>query len=274
VSTNLPIARIPELIGQGVQACGRGIAAGARAILSFFSNLLADIATRWRTWQESRIQRREEALQAKVDEIEEDELEEDEDEDDWDGSYHEDPDDSEVFELEEAVLPEPDFLDPVIPAEPPERSQTITKPKIVTKKQKTQPSPVEVKAPSPQPVGDIDYKLPSLDLLDYPPPGNDEVDRDYLLEGAEILEKGLLSFGVEGKVKQVNPGPVITSYEVQPPTGVKVNRIVNLSDDLALVMKARSIRIQAPIPGKAAVGIEVPRPDPSIVYLRDVLEPI
>ncbi len=70
----------------------------------------------------------------------------------------------------------------------------------------------------------------------------------------------------------MNPGPVITSYEVQPPSGVKVNRIVNLADDLALAMKARSIRIQAPIPGKAAVGIEVPRPDPSIVYLREVLE--
>ncbi|MCH2665909.1 DNA translocase FtsK [bacterium] len=77
---------------------------------------------------------------------------------------------------------------------------------------------------------------------------------------------------VEAKVKQVNPGPVITSFEVQPPTGVKINRIVNLADDLALVMKARSIRIQAPIPGKAAVGIEVPRPDPAIVYLREVLE--
>jgi S-DNA-T family DNA segregation ATPase FtsK/SpoIIIE len=141
----------------------------------------------------------------------------------------------------------------------------------VTKRHKKR-APSTVASRFAQPIGDMEYKLPALDLLDEPPLNNDDVDREYLLESAETLERSLRSFGVEGKVRQVNPGPVITSFEVQPPTGVKVNRIVNLSDDLALVMKAPSIRIQAPIPGKAVVGIEIPRPDPAIVYLREVLE--
>ena len=272
VSTNLPIAQIPELIGQALWACGRGMRSTTSLVLSFFSNVATGIVASWRRWRESQILRREEAALARANEIGEDELKEEEEEDDREGTYDEDEDNTETFEVEEAVLSGPDFREPVIPNELLERSRAITQPKIVTKKQKSQPSPVAVRTPSSQTVGDIDYRLPSLDLLDDAPPGNDEVDRDYLIEGAEILEKSLQSFGVEGKVKQVNPGPVITSYEVQPPSGVKVNRIVNLSDDLALVMKARSIRIQAPIPGKAAVGIEVPRPDPSIVYLREVLE--
>ncbi len=119
---------------------------------------------------------------------------------------------------------------------------------------------------------DVRYRLPDLELLNEPAQREEGPDRSVLLDGAQTLEHSLSSFGIEGKVVQVNPGPVITGYEVQPPRGVKVNRIVNLSDDLALVMKARSIRIQAPIPGKAAVGIEVPNANPSTVFLREILE--
>jgi S-DNA-T family DNA segregation ATPase FtsK/SpoIIIE len=119
---------------------------------------------------------------------------------------------------------------------------------------------------------DVDYTLPDLDLLNDAPDEDGSPDREHLLEGAQTLERSLASFGIEGKVMQVNPGPVISCYEVQPPPGVKVNRIVNLADDLALVMKARGIRIQAPIPGKAAVGVEVPNKKPSIVYLKEILE--
>lgn len=119
---------------------------------------------------------------------------------------------------------------------------------------------------------DVEYRLPDPELLNEPAQTEEGPDRSDLLEGAQTLEHSLTSFGIEGKVVQVNPGPVITGYEVQPPRGVKVNRIVNLSDDLALVMKARSIRIQAPIPGKAAVGIEVPNANPSTVFLREILE--
>ena len=118
---------------------------------------------------------------------------------------------------------------------------------------------------------DGDYSLPDLGLLDDPLITDDRVDRDHLIESGKILERSLASFGIEGKVVQINPGPVITTFEVEPPAGVKVNRIVNLADDLALVMKARRIRIQAPIPGKAAVGVEVPNRRPSTVYLKEVL---
>ncbi|MCZ6632106.1 MAG: DNA translocase FtsK 4TM domain-containing protein [bacterium] len=119
---------------------------------------------------------------------------------------------------------------------------------------------------------DINYTLPDLDLLVDPPEDDGTLDREYLLEGAQILEHSLNSFNVKGKVVQVNPGPVITSYEVEPAPGVKVNKIVGLADDLALMMRARSIRIQAPIPGKAAVGIEVPNPEPATVFLKEILE--
>jgi S-DNA-T family DNA segregation ATPase FtsK/SpoIIIE len=276
VATDLPIARIPELIGSGLQAVFLTLTSGLSSVVSFLASLRERAGVRWINWRESQREKREvkaearalEAAQAAASgvEIDEEEAEfEDEDEEEW-----EEEDSEDVFALDETDLKEPDIEEPELPASP-NLPKALPIPKIVTKEAKAKPAPIATARP-PQPVGDLVYELPSLDLLDAPPQNNDEVDRDYLLEGAEILEKSLRSFGVDGKVKQVNPGPVITSYEVQPPVGVKVNRIVNLSDDLALVMKARSIRIQAPIPGKAAVGIEVPRPDPSIVYLRDVLE--
>ena len=118
----------------------------------------------------------------------------------------------------------------------------------------------------------MQYRLPDLASLNEPRRRKRDPTGRFCSKGAQTLEQSLSSFGIEGKVVQVNPGPVITGYEVQPPRGVKVNRIVNLSDDLALVMKARSIRIQAPIPGKAAVGIEVPNANPSTVFLREILE--
>jgi len=116
------------------------------------------------------------------------------------------------------------------------------------------------------------YLLPNLKLLEAPPPGDGIIDRETLFKGAQALEQSLSNFGVQGKVAQVNPGPVITTYEVVPPPGVKVSKIVGLADDLALVMKAQSIRIQAPIPGKAVVGIEVPNPEPYTVFLKEILE--
>jgi len=277
VATDLPIARIPELIGRGLEAVFLMLTSGFSSVVSFLSGLRERAGVMWIGWRESRRETRSakaearayEAAQAASSEVEVDEGEGELEEEEWEEDYEEEPES--VFSLDEADLKEPNIEEPLLPDLPDLSKAQLPIPKIVTKKAKAKPAPIATARP-PQPVGDLVYELPSLDLLDTPPSNNDEVDRDYLLEGAEILEKSLESFGVDGKVKQVNPGPVITTYEVQPPVGVKVNRIVNLSDDLALVMKARSIRIQAPIPGKAAVGIEVPRPDPSIVYLRDVLE--
>jgi S-DNA-T family DNA segregation ATPase FtsK/SpoIIIE len=89
---------------------------------------------------------------------------------------------------------------------------------------------------------------------------------------SRILEKKLLDFGVGGRVVTVHPGPVVTMYEFEPASGVKVNRIVSLSDDLALALRALSVRIIAPLPGKSVVGIEVANAHREVVYLRDVLE--
>ena len=109
-------------------------------------------------------------------------------------------------------------------------------------------------------------------IFQAPPEGGRRYDRDSLIMNSRILEKKLADFGVNGRVVTVHPGPVITMYEFEPAPGVKVNRITNLSDDLALALRALSIRIIAPIPGKSVVGIEVPNPDREVVYIRDLLE--
>ena len=129
--------------------------------------------------------------------------------------------------------------------------------------------PLESNAP-PEKTGSV-YDLPSIELMEDPPEGQNQAQRESLIAEAQKLETSLFNFGIEGRILQVTPGPVITSFEVEPPPGVKVNRIVTLSDDLALTMKARSIRIQAPIPGKSAVGIEIPNAEPAIVYFKEII---
>ncbi|MBI5015388.1 MAG: DNA translocase FtsK 4TM domain-containing protein [Deltaproteobacteria bacterium] len=115
------------------------------------------------------------------------------------------------------------------------------------------------------------FRLPPLELLDPVPPGEGGPDKESLLAASRLLEKKLLDFGVQGTVETVRPGPVITMYEFKPAAGVKINRIVNLADDLALALRALSVRIVAPIPGKDAVGIEVPNTRRETVTLRDIL---
>ncbi|MGC9363905.1 MAG: DNA translocase FtsK 4TM domain-containing protein [Fidelibacterota bacterium] len=116
-----------------------------------------------------------------------------------------------------------------------------------------------------------DYILPSLDYLDYPDEAGETVSQEEMLENARLLEESLLTFGVEGHVVHVSPGPVITRYEIEPASGVRVSRIAGLADDLARVLKAKRIRIVAPIPGKSVVGVEIPNRHPSIVYLRSIV---
>ena len=116
------------------------------------------------------------------------------------------------------------------------------------------------------------FKLPPLTLLDQAERRDAKVKRESLVANARLLEKKLSDFGVEGKVMEIKPGPVITMYELEPAPGVKINKITNLSDDLALALKAPSIRIIAPVPGKAAVGIEIPNQEREAVYLKDVLD--
>ncbi|MBI5748523.1 MAG: DNA translocase FtsK 4TM domain-containing protein, partial [Nitrospinae bacterium] len=116
-----------------------------------------------------------------------------------------------------------------------------------------------------------EYTLPSLSLLDSPSPTVKKRDEDELINNSSILEKKLIDFGIEGKVVQVLPGPVITMYEFEPASGVKVSRIMSLADDLALAMKAISVRILAPVPGKSVVGIEIPNVYRDSVSLKELL---
>ena len=115
------------------------------------------------------------------------------------------------------------------------------------------------------------YRPPPLSLFESPPPGEATTTPEELSSNSAILEQKLLDFGVEGKVTEVHPGPVITRYELEPAPGIKVNRIVNLADDLALALKALSVRVIAPIPGKAVVGVEIPNKNRAIVYVKEIL---
>ncbi|MDD5504889.1 MAG: DNA translocase FtsK [Candidatus Omnitrophica bacterium] len=116
-----------------------------------------------------------------------------------------------------------------------------------------------------------EYNLPTMDLLDSPPPVEERQIKEDLTASSAILEDTLRDFGIDVKVAQVEKGPVITRYELEPSPGVKVNRITALNDDIALAMKAQSVRIIAPIPGKSRVGIEVPNTTASLVFLKEVL---
>ncbi|MBF0504663.1 MAG: DNA translocase FtsK [Candidatus Omnitrophica bacterium] len=116
-----------------------------------------------------------------------------------------------------------------------------------------------------------EYHLPSMDLLKDPPKISDDKIQEKLMSGAKILEETLSDFGVNVKVADIERGPVITRYELQPAPGVKVGSIASLSNDLAMALSASAVRILAPIPGKNRVGIEVPNGSSAAVFLKDVI---
>ena len=121
------------------------------------------------------------------------------------------------------------------------------------------------------PASGSEYHLPSLGLLDKPEQKEFHVDREFYYAVSKQLEEKLKDFGVVGKVVGISPGPVITTYEFAPAPGIKINRVVALADDLALGLKAESVRIIGSIPGKAALGIEIPNPERHVVHIRDIL---
>jgi S-DNA-T family DNA segregation ATPase FtsK/SpoIIIE len=116
-----------------------------------------------------------------------------------------------------------------------------------------------------------EFQLPSVKFLDDPEAGTSSADNENLRMLSKLLEKKLDDFGVQGRVVTVTPGPVVTTFEYEPASGVKINKIVNLTDDLALALKAISIRIVAPIPGKAAVGIEIPNAVREMVRFKELI---
>ena len=159
-----------------------------------------------------------------------------------------------------------------------------TAPKRVRKKEPVSSPPVQVEtfpkkqarkdpvSPAPLEVAPGQYVIPELTLLDVYETETVKPDWKKLEQNGAVLEEKLADFGVQGKVVGINPGPVITMYEYAPAPGIKISRIVNLADDLSMALKATSIRVVAPIPGKAAVGIEIPNLKRELVSLRAVLE--
>lgn len=123
----------------------------------------------------------------------------------------------------------------------------------------------------PLPISSGEFQLPGLNLLDRPEEEIAPLAREFYLEVSKQLEKTLKDFGVVGSVSGISPGPIITTYEFSPAPGVKINKVVALADDLALAIKAESVRIVGSIPGKSAIGIEIPNPERHIVYIRDIL---
>ncbi len=151
-------------------------------------------------------------------------------------------------------------------AEPP--SPAVQTEPVIIKKQGRK----ESITPSPLPAAPGQYVLPPLSLLDTYETETGKPDWKKLEQNAAVLEEKLADFGVQGKVVAINPGPVITMFEYAPAPGIKISRIVNLADDLAMALKAISIRVVAPIPGKAAIGVELPNIKRELVSIKAVLE--
>jgi len=124
--------------------------------------------------------------------------------------------------------------------------------------------------PVKKPKGSGDYKLPSPDLLKDPSPSKSRPTKEDLLQQSELLEKKLRDYSIEGKVTYVSPGPIVTMFEFEPAPGVKINKVMSLSDDLAMAMKANSIRI-SPIHGRSTLGIEIPNQEREDVFLKDLI---
>ena len=142
------------------------------------------------------------------------------------------------------------------------------------KEKETQPKTEEVMELDAEDIvyEDYEYIYPPIDLLNPGKKTSAKASKQMIEDTANALQKTLYSFGVSAKVMDVSVGPAIARYELKPAQGVKVSKIANLADDIALNLAAETIRIEAPIPGKQAVGIEVPNEKREAVALREVIE--
>ncbi len=172
---------------------------------------------------------------------------------------------------------------PVAGTSPWDAAETLPEPEPVEEAVEAEPAPAEA-APEIEESGEARFPvipdtgdasgdmIPSLDLLTLPAETGSGLPRGDLERLGQIVVDKLRTFRVEGRIDGWTTGPVVTQFEVVPAEGVKVGQIAALADDLALALKAPSVRIVAPIPGKGAVGVEVPNPEPEIVHLREILE--
>jgi len=181
------------------------------------------------------------------------------------------PDDAEPLPLPEPE-PEPVLVAAGAEAEaedelPVVAESTSRLPKLL-KRKKPEPPPVEL----PEHGDPEQTETPPLAMLSEPPPGDAALSDAHFDRLGQVLVDTLKTFKVDSQIGGRTTGPVVTQFEVVPAPGVKVNRIANLDADLALALRAPSIRIVAPIPGKGAVGVEVPNPEPEVVYLRRIID--
>ncbi len=159
-----------------------------------------------------------------------------------------------------------DDVEPEVAAEIEERAPARRKPLLPQRKvQPDDELPPDYEYPKR-------YTKPSLDMFDQPPPPAETDMEDHLYETSATLEDTLKTFGIEAQVVEVTRGPTITRFELEPAPGIKVSRFHALADDLALALRAYRVRVEAPIPGKGRVGIEVPNEDREIVVVRELLE--
>ncbi len=183
-------------------------------------------------------------------------------------------DERKAADLEPANAPEPDPLPPVAAAPEP---LPAAKPEIVVSQAMQERGAKKKKDKKEAPefaftkAGDV-FQRPSTALLDVHEEKAKDVDAGSLTRTAEVIVSTLRQHGIEGTIKHIRPGPVVTLYEFSPVAGVKLARIENLDKELTMALSATRIRIIAPIPGKGVVGIEVPNRDRATVYLRDILE--
>ncbi|OGW25925.1 MAG: cell division protein FtsK, partial [Nitrospinae bacterium RIFCSPLOWO2_12_FULL_47_7] len=162
----------------------------------------------------------------------------------------------------------PRVIEPIIVTSSSETKKTEPKPK----KEKEAPTVFPVQTDLPFVAEGAGYQVPPISLLEDPPEIEySEEAKEQILKSTVVLEKKLADFGIEGRVVQVLPGPVITMYEFEPAPGIKVSRILSLTDDLSLAMKVPSVRILAPVPGKAVVGIEIPNAKRETVYFKEIV---
>ncbi len=165
----------------------------------------------------------------------------------------------------EAWLPDPDPMGEAVPP-PSDEDRPPPEP------DEPRP-PMRIVADVAEELPDIDWKLPSVSLLDSVTAKKERMQEE-IKRNVKIIESTLSTFGVQARVVGVNPGPAVTQYELQPAAGVQVKRIVSLQNDLSLALAAAPLRIEAPIPGKSAVGLEVPNKSASLVTIREVVDSV
>jgi S-DNA-T family DNA segregation ATPase FtsK/SpoIIIE len=189
--------------------------------------------------------------------------------------------DQEEEDAEAAAVAPPIIATPAAPPPPPPEAPIIVEPASLARLRQSE-ADAEAAAEETEraaqeklgfiKLGDGAFKLPGTDLLEYIPPPAHDTDKQQLYDMAERLEQAMANYGVRGKVREIHMGPVVTMYEFAPAPGTRTGKIANLEKDLAMALEAQAVRIVAPIPGKAVVGVEVPNLARETVYLKEILQ--